>query len=114
MIRPRSVMRVEMDGRRVEHSTVKAATTFFAVYIALLLFFSVVVSLDGADIPTSLTAALSCLSNIGPGMTRAIGPAGSFVFFSDRTKLLLSVAMLMGRLEIYPILVLLSPGTWKR
>ena len=114
MIRPRSVMRVEMDGRRVERSTVKAAATFFAVYIALLLFFSVVVSLDGADIPTSLTAALSCLSNIGPGMTRAIGPAGSFVFFSDRTKLLLSVAMLMGRLEIYPILVLLSPGTWKR
>ncbi len=114
MIRPRSVMRVEMDGRRVEHSTVKAATTFFAVYIALLLFFSAVVSLDGADIPTSLTAALSCLSNIGPGMTRAIGPAGSFAFFSDRTKLLLTAAMLMGRLEIYPILVLLIPRTWKR
>ena len=114
MIRPRSVVRVQLDGKRVERSTVKAATTFFTLYIALLLLFSLAVSLDGVDIPTSFTAALSCLSNIGPGMTRAIGPAGSFAFFSDRTKLLLSLAMLMGRLEIYPILVLLSPRTWKR
>ena len=114
MIRPRSVLRVEMDGKRVERSTVKAATTFFAIYMALLLLFSFLVSLDGVDIATSFTAALSCLSNIGPGMTRAIGPAGSFAFFSDGTKLVLSLAMLMGRLEIYPILVLLSPRTWKR
>ena len=114
MIRPRSVVRVQLDGKRVERSTVKAATTFFTLYIALLLLFSFLVSLDGVDIATSFTAALSCLSNIGPGMTRAIGPAGSFAFFSDGTKLLLSLAMLMGRLEIYPILVLLSPRTWKR
>ena len=114
MVRPRSVTRIQLDGKRVEHSTVKAAATFFSVYIALLLFFSVLVSLDGVDIATSFTAALSCLSNIGPGMTRAIGPAGSFAFFSHRTKLFLTVAMLMGRLEIYPILVLFSPHTWKR
>ena len=114
MIRPRSVVRVQLDGKRVERSTVKAATTFFTLYIALLLLFSFLVSLDGVDIATSFTAALSCLSNIGPGMTRAIGPAGGFAFFSDRSKLLLSLAMLMGRLEIYPILVLLSPRTWKR
>lgn len=114
MIRPRSVVRVQLDGKRVERSTVKATTTFFTLYIALLLLFSFLVSLDGTDIATSFTAALSCLSNIGPGMTRAIGPAGSFSFFSDRSKLLLTMAMLMGRLEIYPILVLLSPRTWKR
>jgi trk system potassium uptake protein TrkH len=114
MVGPRRVVRGQMDGKRVERSTVKASATFFAMYMALLLGFSLLVSLDGVDIATSFTAALSCLSTIGPGMTRAIGPAGSFVFFSDRTKLLLSVAMLMGRLEIYPILVLLSPGTWKR
>ena len=114
MIRPRSVVRVQLDGKRVERSTVKAAATFFTLYMALLLLFSFLVSLDGVDIATSFTAALSCLSNIGPGMTRAIGPAGNFAFFSDRTKLLLSLAMLLGRLEIYPILVLLSPRTWKR
>ena len=114
MIRPRNVVRVQLDGKRVERSTVKAAATFFTLYMALLLLFSFLVSLDGVDIATSFTASLSCLSNIGPGMTRAIGPAGNFAFFSDRTKLLLSLAMLMGRLEIYPILVLLSPRTWKR
>ena len=105
---------MQLDGKRVERSTVKAAATFFTLYMALLLGFSLLVSLDGTDIATSFTAALSCLSNIGPGMTRAIGPAGSFVFFSDRSKILLSMAMLMGRLEIYPILVLMSPRTWKR
>ena len=97
-----------------ENSTVKATATFFSAYIVLLLLFSFSVSLDGADIATSFSAALSCLSNIGPGMTTLIGPAGSFAFFSYRTKILLSVAMLMGRLEIYPILFLLSPRTWKR
>lgn len=114
MVRPRSVVRVQMDGKRVERGTVRAAATFFTLYIALLLLFSLLVSLDGVDIATSFTASLSCLSNIGPGMTRAIGPAGSFAFFSDRSKLLLSLAMLLGRLEIYPILVLVSPRTWKR
>ena len=114
MARPRSVIRVQMDGRRVEDMTVRAAALFFAFYMALLLLFSLLVSLDGCDIATSFTAALSCLSNIGPGMTKAIGPAGSFAFFSGRTKLLLSLAMLLGRLEIYPIFVLLSPRTWKK
>ena len=113
MVRPRSVQRVEMDGRRVEAGTIRAAAIFAVLYFALLLLFSFLVSLDGADLATSFTAALSCLSNVGPGMTAAIGPAGSFAFFSLRTKLLLSLAMLLGRLELYPILVLFSPRTWK-
>jgi trk system potassium uptake protein TrkH len=71
-------------------------------------------SLDGVDIATAFTASLSCLSNIGPGMTPAIGPSGSFAFFSVPAKLLLSFAMLLGRLEFYPILVLFNVRTWKR
>jgi trk system potassium uptake protein TrkH len=114
MIRPRSVVRVQLDGKRVEEGTVRAAGMFFAFYMALLLLFSLLVSLDGVDIATSFTASLSCLSNIGPGMTGAIGPAGNFAFFSDGTKLLLTLAMLMGRLEIYPILILFSPTVWKK
>ena len=114
MISPRSVNRVQMDGRRLEPGTVKASAIFFVLYMFLLLLFSLLVSLDGADLATAFTAALSCLSNIGPGMTPAIGPAGSFAFFSVRTKLLLSLAMLLGRLEIYPLLVLLAPKIWKK
>ena len=114
MVRPRSVQRVEMDGQRVENGTIRAATVFVVCYFALLLIFSFLFSLDGVDVATSLTASLSCLSNVGPGMTAAIGPAGGFAFFSLRSKLLMTLAMLMGRLELYPILVLFLPRTWKK
>ena len=114
MVRPRSVQRVQMDGKRVELSTVKAAAIFAVLYFLLLFLFSALISLDGTDVATSFTAALSCLSNIGPGMTAVIGPLGGFAFFSARAKLLMTLAMLLGRLEFYPILVLLSPRTWKK
>ena len=112
--RPRNVFRVQMDGQRVENETVRATYTFISLYMLLLLLLSLLLSLDGTNIATCFTAALSCLSNIGPGMTKIIGPAGNFAFFSVRSKLLLSFAMLLGRLEFYPILVLLSPRTWRR
>ncbi|MBQ5406049.1 MAG: TrkH family potassium uptake protein [Oscillospiraceae bacterium] len=114
MVRPRSVERVQMDGKRVESGTVRAAFLFLTVYSFLLILFAALVSLDGFDVATCFTASLSCLSNIGPGMTKLIGPMGSFAIFSPRTKLLLTLAMLLGRLEIYPILVLLIPRTWKK
>ena len=112
--RPRNVIRVQMDGRRVERETIRAAYTFVSIYFMLLLLFSVLLSLDGTDIATSFTASLSCLSNVGPGLTKIIGPAGNYAFFTVRSKLLLSLAMLLGRLEIYPILVLMMPRTWRR
>ena len=112
MVRPRIVNRVQMDGRRVADGTVHAIFLFFVLYMLLLLLFSFLVSFDGYDIATSFTAALSCMSNIGPGMG-LIGPTGNFAIFSDLTKIFLSFAMLIGRLELYPILVLFSIHTWK-
>ena len=112
--RPRNVVRVQLDGNRVENETIRATYTFISLYFILLMLFSALLSLDGTDIATCFTATVSCLSNVGPGMTTIIGPAGSFAFFTARSKLLLSVAMLIGRLEIYPILVLLMPRTWRR
>ena len=114
MVRPRSVQRVQMDGKRVESGTIRAAALFAVTYFMLLMLFSFLISFDGVDLATSFTAALSCLSNVGPGMTQIIGPAGSFAFFSARAKLFMTLAMLMGRLELFPILVLFSPKTWKR
>jgi len=114
MTRPRSVQRVEMDGRRVENSTIRAAAVFSALYMSLLLTAAFLLSFDGFDIATCFTASLSCLSNVGPGMTELIGPAGSFAVFSERSKLIMTLAMLMGRLELYPILILFSPKTWKK
>ena len=112
--RPRNIVRVQMDGERVADETVRASSQFAIVYIILLLLFSILLSLDGTDIITSFTASLSCLSNVGPGMSAAIGPAGSFAFFSARSKVILTLAMLLGRLEIYPILLLFLPRTWQR
>ena len=112
--RPRNVVRVQIDGQRVERETIRATYTFISIYFMLLLLFSVLLSLDGTDIATSFTASLSCLSNVGPGMTEIIGPAGNYAFFTVRSKLLLSLAMLLGRLEFYPVLVLLLPRTWRR
>ena len=114
MIRPRSVVRIQMDGQRVGQETVHATSVFVLIYMFLLLTVSFLLSFDGFDVATCFTAALSCLSNIGPGMTKIIGPVGSFAVFSTRSKLILTAAMLMGRLEFYPILVLLSPRTWQK
>ena len=114
MVRPRSVQRIEMDGRRVEGGTIRAAAIFAVLYFFLLVLLAFLLSLDGVDVATAFTASLSCLSNVGPGMTPAIGPAGGFAFFSARAKLIMTLAMLMGRLEFYPILVLFLPRTWRK
>ena len=112
--RPRNIVRVQMDGMRVADETVRATSQFAVTYMILLLIISLLLSLDNVDIVTAFTASLSCLSNVGPGMTSIIGPAGSFAVFSMRSKLILSFAMLLGRLEIYPILLLFLPRTWRR
>ena len=113
MIRPRSVTRVQLEGRRVEAGAVKAVSNFFVLYIFLLLVCTLLLSADGFDMETNFTGALSCLSNIGPGMS-LVGPTGNFSAFSGFSKIVLSLTMLIGRLEIYPILLLFSRRTWKR
>lgn len=113
MVRPRSISRVQLEGKRVDTSTVKAISIFFALYIFLLLLCSFLISFDGNDFTTNFTASLSCLSNIGPGLSK-VGPTGNFNVFSYPSKIILSFAMLLGRLEIYPVLVLFSRHTWKR
>ena len=113
MARPRSVIRVQMDGRRVGQETVHAVQTFFILYVLLILGCTLLLSLGGRDTATNLTASIACLSNIGPGMG-LIGPAGNYNVFSPAAKMLLCLVMLLGRLELYPMLVLLSPSTWKR
>lgn len=110
--RPQSVSLVQIDGRRVSDLTIKAVSVYFAQYIFFLLLFTLIVSFDGYDIGTNFTAALSCLSNIGPGMS-LVGPAGNFDIFSHGVKVVLSLSMLIGRLEIYPILVLFSRHAWR-
>ena len=113
MIHPRAVTRVQLDGKRVDSDGLKAVSTFFTSFMLLLITGSFLVSLDGYDMATNFSAVLSSLSNIGPGMS-LIGPTGNYNIFSYGSKMVLTVMMLIGRLEIFPILILFSPSTWKR
>ena len=113
MIWPRRINLVQLEGQRVSPAGVRAVFSYFSLYMLMLLLGTLLISLDGFDTATNFTAALTCLSNMGPGLG-LIGPNGNFSIFSDFSKLLMSLLMLIGRLEIYPILVLFFPSVWKR
>ena len=114
VLRPRSVNLTRLDGEVLREETVRATSGYLTVYLLLLVFGTVLLSLDPfGSLEVSFTAALTSLSNVGPGLG-AIGPAGNFAGFSVLSKLLLSFLMLVGRLEIFPMLILFSPTTWKR
>jgi len=113
IVHPHLVSTVRMDGKLVDDSTLRSVSRFFAAYVLLLFAGVIVISADGLDFTTNFTAVLSCLSNIGPGLSK-VGPACNFAAFSPVSKLALSLLMLFGRLEIFPILVFLSPYSWKK
>ena len=113
MIHPRRVTRIQLDGSRVESGTLKAVYTYFLIYVLIIVAGTMVVSLDSYDRTTNFTAALACISNIGPGMGQ-IGPASCFNIFSAPVKMVLAVIMLLGRLELYPILAFFAPTTWRK
>ena len=113
VVNPRRVNRVEMDGKRVTPETTGAVYAYVALVLLILLGCTALVSLDGYDFSTNFTAALSCISNVGPGLGR-IGPSGNFAIFSSFSKIVMAITMLFGRLEIYAMLILFIPSTWKR
>ena len=109
MLRPRSVVQVRFEGKTVQTGTLRAVQGFFFLYMLLLLIGTLIVSLD---FTTSFTATLACLSNVGPGLG-PVGPMGGFGFFSAGVKVALIFEMLLGRLELFPILLLFFPATWR-
>lgn len=112
-IHPRSVHVVKLDGQVVEDRALRKAHIFFAAYLLILALGILLVSLDNYSFTTTTTAVIACLSNIGPGLD-LVGPMGNYSIFSDLSKLVLSLCMIIGRIEIFPILVLFSRNAWKR
>lgn len=112
ILHPRSVSVVKLDGHALDEGTVRTTLVFLVTYIAVAFLSAIFVSRDGFSFATNITAVFSALGNIGPGLDM-VGPAGNFASFSASSKLLLSVCMIMGRIEIFPVLVLFSPRTWK-
>ena len=113
MIRPRSVNVVRLDGEVVPDETLRSATGYLTVYIAVIILTMLLISIDGMSMETNLTASLSCVNNIGPALGD-IGAMGNFSPFSNFSTLLLSFSMLFGRLEFVPMMVLFSPYVWKK
>ncbi|MDR0839918.1 MAG: TrkH family potassium uptake protein [Christensenellaceae bacterium] len=107
LLHPRSMRKLTLEGKPVPDATIHSTLVFFAAYMVVLIASVLLVSLDGVDFTSTFTAVLSCLSNIGPGLD-AVGPAGNFSIFSNANTLLLSLDMLLGRLEIFPMLLLFT------
>ena len=131
LINPRYVSKTKFEGKSLDERTKNDVFSFIALYLILLLVVTLILSFDpvngttvsivtdlGKDISThsfssNFTASLSCLSNIGPGID-AVGPYSSFAGYNWFSTLLLTFTMLMGRLEILPVLILFTPRTWTR
>ena len=113
LLHPRAVATISLDGKRVDEKTISSLGSYLAIYI---LFFCVVVFIlgfDAFDLETNISAAASCVNNIGPGLGAA-GPAASYALFSPFSKIVLSLTMLLGRLEIFPLILTFSPSTWAK
>lgn len=112
-IHPRSVHVVKLDNQVVEERDLQKSHVFFAAYMIILAIGILIVSLDNFSLTTTATAVITCLSNVGPGLD-VVGPMGNFSVLSDLSKVVLSLFMIIGRIEIFPILVLFSRSAWKR
>jgi trk system potassium uptake protein TrkH len=113
LIHKRSIKILKFEGNKIEHETMRSINVFFVTYIMIFSVSVLIVSLDNFDFTTSFTAVAATLNNIGPGL-EMVGPLGNFGAFSDLSKFVLMFGMLAGRLEIFPLLLLVAPGTWKK
>ena len=113
MISPHRIEIIKQDEQILDEETSNDALVFFSLYIFLLIGATLIISIDGYDFATNFTASLSCISNIGPGLGK-VGPCGNFKMFSNFSKLVLSFLMITGRLELFPMICLFNPRTWKK
>ena len=113
MLHPRSVRVMTIDGKQVSRETIQGVQGYLVVYIFLFVASILLVSLDNHDMTTTVTAVAATINNIGPGLNM-VGPAGNFAFFSPLSKIVLTLDMLFGRLELFPMLILLMPSTWRK
>ena len=110
-LHPRTVKKVRFEGGIVDHPTLRAINTYLVAYLCVLVVSVLIISLDGFDMMTTISSVVTTMNNIGPGFN-AIGPAGNFSGFSRLSKLVCCFDMIAGRLEIFPMLLLISPATW--
>ena len=112
-VHPRTTMKIKMNGRIVPHETIRGVNVYMAAYVIIFFVSFLLISLDNFDFTTNFTAIATTLNNVGPGLS-IVGPMGNFSEFSSFSKIIMSICMLVGRLEIFPMLLLFSPHTWTK
>ena len=113
IIHPRAVSAVRYEGKALDNETLRNTAVYFALYFTCMIGTFLLISWEPFGFETNFTAAATCFNNVGPGFAM-VGPSGNFAAFSPVSKLVLAFAMLLGRLEIFPMLLVLSPATWRR
>lgn len=113
MIHPRQVKKVMIDKRPIEHEIVRATNVYMVCYVLIFVASMLLISFENHDLVTNFTAVAATINNIGPGL-ELVGPTSNFGFFTSFSKIVLIFDMLVGRLELFPMLVLFFPGTWKK
>ena len=112
-VNPKRVLSVKMDNKAVGNEVLEEVRAYFVIYIFLIIIFTILISFSVPDFLTAFSAVMATFNNIGPGMA-IVGPTGSYASLTDFNKIVLSFAMLAGRLEIFPILILFSSTTWRK
>lgn len=112
-LHPKQVKKITMDGKVVEHEVVRGVNSYVFAYVLIYLVSMLIISLDCQDLVTNFTSVATTINNIGPGLG-AVGPSGNFAEFSVLSKLTFIFNMLVGRLEVFPMLLLFAPTTWKK
>ena len=113
LLDPRKVQVIRTNGKTVDERIISNTNAYLAAYVIIVILSFLLVSLDNFGLETNLSAVLACFNNIGPGLA-SVGPMCNYSNYSDFSKLILSIDMLAGRLEIFPILVLLSRNSWRK
>jgi len=113
MISPQRVLPITYDNKQLETPILRSINFYLATYMGVFFIVLLLISFDTQSFSGAFNAVISCLSNIGASLD-LLGPSGEYAKLSAFSKILLSITMIMGRLEIYPVLILLSRKTWKR
>ena len=119
MVRPRKVETVYMDKKPLADSAVESVSGYLVIYLIVFFASALLISIYNPNmtemsLQTSFSASLTCINNVGPGLTKVIGPSGNFSQFSNFSKFILTIEMIAGRLELFPIILLFSPSTWRK
>jgi len=109
---PRAMLPVKIGNKSISNDKVSSITSFFVLYMLIFIISTVIISLEGLDLVSSASSVAATLGNIGPGFN-FVGPTRNFSEFSNFSKLFFSALMLLGRLELFTIIALIAPKTWK-